>query len=138
MRLLDNLLQAIIPRSSPDEPMTLDMYSVMEDIGRKQRLKNTKEDGLTKLERAFMASRIAKRNRLDKQIKNDEVKHEELKKKFYAHRSVEKCSCFLLFCSFMLPLVCSISMKPFSLNICFDHNETKWNNYAHIYKILIN
>ncbi|CAC5383759.1 PKD1L2 [Mytilus coruscus] len=76
LRVLNNALEAILPKTSVDTPTTLDIYTIMSDISSRQELSEPNNADLTPAERAFIASQIAMKNELDADIKNDDVKNE--------------------------------------------------------------
>ncbi|XP_076076045.1 uncharacterized protein LOC143046870 [Mytilus galloprovincialis] len=76
LRVLNNALEAILPKTSVETPATLDIYTIMSDISSRQELSEPNEADLTPAERAFIASQIAMKNELDADIKNDVVKNE--------------------------------------------------------------
>ncbi|XP_052068761.1 uncharacterized protein LOC127708011 isoform X2 [Mytilus californianus] len=76
LRVLNNALEAILPKTSVDTPITLDIYTILSDISSRQELSEPNKADLTPAERAFIASQIAMKNELDADIKNDVVKNE--------------------------------------------------------------
>ncbi|CAC5388020.1 PKD1L2 [Mytilus coruscus] len=76
LRVLNNALEAILPKTSVDTPTTLDIYTIMSDISSRQELSEPNDADLTPAERAFIASQIAMKNELDAELKNDVVKNE--------------------------------------------------------------
>ncbi|XP_071131885.1 uncharacterized protein [Mytilus edulis] len=76
LRVLNNALEAILPKTSVETPATLDIYTIMSDISSRQELSEPNDADLTPAERAFIASQIAMKNELDADIKNDVVKNE--------------------------------------------------------------
>ncbi|CAC5416734.1 PKD1L2 [Mytilus coruscus] len=76
LRVLNNALEAILPKTSVETPTTLDIYTIMSDISSRQELSEPNDADLTPTERAFIASQIAMKNELDADMKNDVVKNE--------------------------------------------------------------
>ncbi|CAG2251684.1 unnamed protein product [Mytilus edulis] len=76
LRVLNNALEAILPKTSVETPAALDIYTIMSDISSRQELSEPNDADLTPAERAFIALQIAMKNELDADIKNDVVKNE--------------------------------------------------------------
>ncbi|CAG2212910.1 PKD1L2 [Mytilus edulis] len=76
LRVINNALEAILPKTSVDTPASLDIYTIMTDISSRQELSEPNDADLTPAERAFIASQIAMKNELDADMKNDVVKNE--------------------------------------------------------------
>ncbi|CAG2251689.1 PKD1L2 [Mytilus edulis] len=76
LRVLNNALEAILPKTSVDTPTTLDIYTIMTDISSRQELSEPNDADLTPTERAFIASQIAMNNELEANKKNDDVQNE--------------------------------------------------------------
>ncbi|XP_076075594.1 uncharacterized protein LOC143046351 [Mytilus galloprovincialis] len=76
LRVLNNALEAILPKTSVDTPTTLDIHTIMSDISSRQELSEPNNADLTSVERAFIASQIAMKNELEADIKNDDVQNE--------------------------------------------------------------
>ncbi|XP_071128331.1 uncharacterized protein [Mytilus edulis] len=64
LRVLNNALEAILPKTSVDTPTILDIYTIMSDISSRQELSEPNNADLTSVERAFIASKIAMKNEL--------------------------------------------------------------------------
>ena len=73
LRVLNNALEAILPKSSVDTPEQLDIYTVMNVISDRQTFSEPNDADLTPAEKAFIASQIGMKNKLEAQIKNDVV-----------------------------------------------------------------
>ncbi|CAG2184580.1 Aldehyde dehydrogenase family 3 member B3,Aldehyde dehydrogenase,Aldehyde dehydrogenase family 3 member B2,Fatty aldehyde dehydrogenase,Aldehyde dehydrogenase family 3 member B1,Putative aldehyde dehydrogenase YwdH,Aldehyde dehydrogenase, dimeric NADP-preferring,Aldehyde dehydrogenase family 3 comG,4,4'-diaponeurosporen-aldehyde dehydrogenase,Aldehyde dehydrogenase family 3 member H1,Aldehyde dehydrogenase family 3 member I1, chloroplastic,Aldehyde dehydrogenase family 3 member F1 [Mytilus edulis] len=69
LRVLNNALEAILPKTSVDTPTILDIYTIMSDISSRQELSEPNNADLTSVERAFIASQIAMKNELEADIK---------------------------------------------------------------------
>ncbi|CAG2234855.1 PKD1L2 [Mytilus edulis] len=76
LRVLNNALEAILPKMSVETPSQLDIYSIMSDISSRQEFTEPNDADLTAAERAFIASQNAMKNELDVEIKNDVVRNE--------------------------------------------------------------
>ncbi|XP_076075372.1 polycystin-1-like protein 2 isoform X3 [Mytilus galloprovincialis] len=76
LRVLNNALEAILPKTAADTPSQLDIYTIMSDISSRQEFAEPNDADLTPAERAFIASQIALKNELDAEIGNDVVKTE--------------------------------------------------------------
>ena len=72
LRVLNNALESILPKTSVDTAKTLDIYTIMSDISSRQELSEPNNADLTPAERAFIASQVAMKNALDAEIKNDD------------------------------------------------------------------
>lgn len=73
LRVLNNALEAILPKMSVETPSQLDIYSIISDISSRQEFTEPNDADLTAAERAFIASQNAMKNELDVEIKNDVV-----------------------------------------------------------------
>ncbi|CAC5393778.1 PKD1L2 [Mytilus coruscus] len=76
LRVLNNALEAILPKTSVETPSQLDIYTIMSDISNRQEFGEPNDADLTPAERAFIASQIAMKNELDAEIENDVVQNE--------------------------------------------------------------
>ena len=56
-----------------ETPTQLDMYSIMDVLSDREKISQPIESDLTPVERAFIASEIAKKNELETEIRNDVV-----------------------------------------------------------------
>ena len=78
LRVLNNVLEGILPKTSIETPNEIDLYSVEEFLSSSRHFGNeSKEESndLTSMERAFIASRIAEQNKLEAELRNDKVCH---------------------------------------------------------------
>jgi len=78
LRVLNNVLEGILPKTSIQTPNEIDLYSMEEFLSSSRHFDDKskeKNNDLTFLERAFIASRIAEQNKLEAELTNDKVCH---------------------------------------------------------------
>lgn len=74
LKVLNNVLEGLLPESWADTPSVTDIDSIMDLLDdRSSVLPDNVSYSLTKLERAFIVSEIASRNKMETQLKNDIV-----------------------------------------------------------------
>jgi len=76
LRVLNNILEGLVPKTSIETPSHVDIYNMAEFLAVSQHLNNESHQeniDLTPLERAFIAARIAEQNKLEAELKNDIV-----------------------------------------------------------------
>lgn len=79
LRVLNNVLEGILPKTSIHTPNEIDLYSMEEFLSSSQQFGDESKEGnndLTSMERAFIASRIAEQNKIEAEMKNDKVCHQ--------------------------------------------------------------